>query len=356
MPPSLGSCLPPAYHTSSEPSTPLRHRPAYPVLVLVFAGALALLSMRLPGAAPLLGKRSNDETQKVLLELQDRSLIETVLIQAPQEEEGEEDPDFRKTVCVSTQVGCAMGCKFCASGLAGWKRNLTTAEIIGQLLAICHWEDPHTPRPDPAVVPFDNVVFMGMGEPLANFTAVLRALEIMNAPWGLHFGARRITVSTSGLAPRIRELADAGVAVRLAISLHGATDEVRNQIMPINRSIPLAELIDAAAYFEQKHGRMLTLEFILIEGVNDTVEQAQELVKVARRLHAHVNCIPYNVVDGLDWKRPSITRQTRFVAVLREAGVSCTIRRQKGDDIAAACGQLRLKVEKERELGLAGGR
>ena len=304
-------------------------------------------------AAPILDKRSADETQKVLMELEDRALIETVLIQAPQDEDTGDDPDLRKTICVSSQVGCGFGCKFCASGLAGWKRNLKPSEIIGQLMNICQREDPHTPRTSPEIVPFDNVVFMGMGEPLANYDTLVRVLEIMNAKWGLHFGARRITVSTSGLAPRIRQLADAGVAVRLAISLHGATNAVRDQIMPVNERYPLEELIPAAKYFQQKHGRMLTLEFILIEGVNDSREQATALVKIARELHAHVNCIPYNVVEGLPWKRPSIARQDAFVKVLKDAGVSSTIRRQKGDDIAAACGQLRLKVEKEREAAPA---
>ena len=298
---------------------------------------------------PVMDNRSDDNTQKILSELEDRSLIETVLIQAPKDEDVGEDPDLRKTICVSSQVGCAFGCKFCASGLDGWKRNLLASEIIAQLMHICRREDPHTARAKPEIVSFDNVVFMGMGEPLSNYDALVRTLEIMNAPWGLNFGARRITVSTSGLAPRILQLADAGVAVRLAISLHGSTNEVRNKIMPINKRYPLEKLIPAAKHFQQQHGRMLTLEFILIEDVNDSIEQAQELVKIARELHAHVNLIPYNVVEGLSWKRPSVRRQDKFHAVLRAAGVSATIRRQKGDDIAAACGQLRLKVEKERD-------
>ena len=169
----------------------------------------------------------------------------------------------------------------------------------------------------------------------------------MNASWGLNIGARRITVSTSGLAPEIEKLADEGLSIRLAISLHGATNEVRNQIMPINKRYPLEVLIPAIEKFREKHGRMVTLEFILIDGVNDSLEQAKALVKIAKRLHAHVNCIPYNKVEGLEWKRPSITRQNKFVQILKDANVSVTIRREKGHSINAACGQLRLKKELE---------
>jgi len=292
----------------------------------------------------VIDKRSNDVTQKLLLELEDKSLIETVLIRAPQKGVGQEDS--RKTVCVSIQVGCAYACKFCASGLAGFRRNLVVGEVVSQLMHICRREDAHTTRAREEIASFDNIVFMGMGEPLANYDTLVRTISILNADWGLNFGARRITVSTSGLAPQILKLAEEGVAVRLAISLHGATNEVRTQIMPINKKYPLEELISAAKAFQKRHGRMLTLEFILIEDVNDSIEQATELAKIARELHAHVNCIPYNTVEGLEWKRPSIRRQDAFVDVLRKAKVSCTIRREKGHDINAACGQLRLKTEK----------
>lgn len=295
-------------------------------------------------AQPLLDKRSDDVTQKLLMELEDKSLIETVLIRAPQKGVGQEDS--RKTVCVSIQVGCAYGCKFCASGLAGFRRDLMAAEVVAQLMHICRREDAHTDRAKQEIASFDNIVFMGMGEPLANYDALVRAIKILNADWGLNFGARRITVSTSGLAPQIEKLAEEGIAVRLAISLHGATNEVRDQIMPINKRYPLEKLLPAARAFQQKHGRMLTLEFILIEDVNDSLEQARELAKIARDLHAHVNCIPYNTVEGLQWKRPSIRRQDAFIDVLRKANVSATIRREKGHDINAACGQLRLKTEK----------
>lgn len=292
----------------------------------------------------LLDKRSDDVTQKFLLELEDKSLIETVLIRAPQTGVGQESS--RKTVCVSIQVGCAYGCKFCASGLAGFKRNLMAAEVVSQLMHICKMEDAHTKRAKEEIASFDNIVFMGMGEPLANYDTLVQTIKILNAEWGLNFGARRITVSTSGLAPKIMQLAQEGVAVRLAISLHGATNEVRSQIMPVNKKYPLEELIPAAKAFKDKHGRMLTLEFIMIEDINDSLDQAKELTKIARELHAHVNCIPYNKVEGLEWKRPSVRRQDAFVDVLRKGGVSVTIRREKGHDINAACGQLRLKTEK----------
>lgn len=292
----------------------------------------------------LLDKRSDDVTQKFLLQLEDGALIETVLIRAPQTGVGQESS--RKTVCVSIQVGCAYGCKFCASGLAGFKRNLMAAEVVSQLMHICKMEDAHTKRAKEEIASFDNIVFMGMGEPLANYDSLVQTIKILNADWGLNFGARRITVSTSGLAPRIMQLAEEGVAVRLAISLHGATNEVRSQIMPVNKKYPLEELIPAAKAFKDRHGRMLTLEFIMIEDVNDSLDQAKELTKIARELHAHVNCIPYNKVEGLEWKRPSVRRQDAFVDVLRKGGVSVTIRREKGHDINAACGQLRLKTEK----------
>ena len=293
----------------------------------------------------LLDKQSNDVTQKFLIQLEDKRLIETVLIRAPQEGVGLDKS--RKTVCVSIQVGCAYGCKFCASGLAGFKRNLFASEVIAQLIHMSRIDSPKLEQSSNESVSFDNIVFMGMGEPLANYNELVNVLKIMNASWGLNIGARRITVSTSGLAPEIEKLADEGLSIRLAISLHGATNEVRNQIMPINKRYPLEVLIPAIEKFREKHGRMVTLEFILIDGVNDSIEQAKALVKIAKRLHAHVNCIPYNKVEGLEWKRPSITRQNKFVQILKDANVSVTIRREKGHSINAACGQLRLKKELE---------
>ena len=302
-------------------------------------------------ATLVLNRQSEDVTDKLLLELGDRSLIETVIIRAPQEGVGVEHS--RKTICISTQVGCAMGCVFCASGLAGLKRDLNAGEIVAQLLQVCYREDARTPRARMELASFDNIVVMGMGEPLANYDALLRALTILNAEWGLGFGARRITISTSGLVPQILKLAGEELGFRLAVSLHGATDEVREKIMPVNRAFPLARLLPAVRAFSAKHGRMVTLEFILIAEVNDSLPQAEKLRDIARDLHAHVNLIPYNTVTGLPWKRPSLTRQERFAEVLRAARISVTLRREKGHDIDAACGQLRLKTEKDR--GLATG-
>jgi 23S rRNA (adenine2503-C2)-methyltransferase len=274
---------------------------------------------------------SHDTTRKLLWHLRSGDYIESVLIPASLDMFGERSDRF--TLCVSTQVGCAYGCKFCASGLEGFKRNLTPGEIVAQIL--------ETERATKTKV--NNIVFMGMGEPLANFANLLKAIEIINAHWGIGIGARHITISTSGLAPQIRELADQSLQVRLALSLHGATDDVRQQIMPINRKYPLAELLDACAAYQQKTRKMLFVEYILIEGVNDAPEQAELLAKHARRLHAKVNLIPYNTVEGLAWKRPSDFVIDRFATILRAAKIVATVRREKGHDIDAACGQLRLK-------------
>jgi 23S rRNA (adenine2503-C2)-methyltransferase len=297
------------------------------------------------GTALVQRKASSDVTQKILQRLRDGSLIETVIIRAPMEGVGQEKS--RRTICISTQVGCAYGCKFCASGLDGWKRDLSVGEIVSQLVQVCRIEDKADPaRAAEGLASFDNIVVMGMGEPLANYDNLLAALRIVNAPWGFGFGARRVTISTSGVVPKILKLAEEPLGFRLAISLHGATNEVRNQIMPVNKKFPLEELIPAAKAFARKHGRMLTLEFILIEDINDSLDQAKKLAVIARELHAHVNLIPYNKVEGLPWVRPSLTRQDRFVKELRALGVTATLRREKGHDIDAACGQLRLQTEK----------
>ena len=295
-------------------------------------------------------KASSDVTQKILQRLRDGSLIETVIIRAPMEGVGQEKS--RRTICISTQVGCAYGCKFCASGLEGWKRDLSVGEIVSQLVQVCRIEDKADPaRAAEGLASFDNIVVMGMGEPLANYDNLLAALRIVNAQWGFGFGARRVMISTSGVVPKILKLAEEPLGFRLAISLHGATNEVRNQIMPVNKKFPLEELIPAAKAFARKHGRMLTLEFILIEDINDSLEQARKLAVIARELHAHVNLIPYNKVEGLPWVRPSLTRQDRFVKELRALGVTATLRREKGHDIDAACGQLRLQTEKAEAGG-----
>ncbi len=272
-------------------------------------------------------------TRKYLWRLRDGSLIESVLIPATEALYGEKSD--RMTLCVSTQVGCAYGCHFCASGLDGWKRNLSPGEIVGQILEAERQSGERV----------NNLVFMGMGEPLANFDSLMSAIETINCPEGLNIGARHITISTSGLAPRIRDLAHYPKQLRLAISLHGATDEVRERIMPVNKKHPLRELVDACLFYQQHKGRIITLEYILIQGVNDSLDQAQKLAQLAGILHAKVNLIPYNTVEGLPWERPPQTTVTAFAKTVQSRGVTATVRTEKGGDIDAACGQLRLKTE-----------
>jgi 23S rRNA (adenine2503-C2)-methyltransferase len=290
------------------------------------AGRYALQSMVLEKM-----QGSEDTTRKLLWKLEKGDYVESVLIPASPALYGERSDRF--TLCVSTQVGCAYGCKFCASGLEGWKRNLSPAEIVSQIM--------ETERV--AGTRVSNLVFMGMGEPLANYDNLMKALEIINAPWGLNIGARHITISTSGLATQIRMLADEPRQIRLALSLHGATNETRAKIMPVNRKYPLTELLDACAYYQERKGKMMTLEYILIEGVNDDLSEAELLADHAERLFAKVNLIPYNTVEGLQWKRPSDTRVLKFADVLKRRGTKVTVRLEKGHDIDAACGQLRLK-------------
>jgi 23S rRNA (adenine2503-C2)-methyltransferase len=301
---------------------------------------------------------AHDTTRKFLWKLSDGQFIESVLIPANPALYG--DASDRHTLCISTQVGCAYGCKFCASGLDGWKRNLQPHEIVGQVLAVERWneekvrsekgegrteENSHFALRTSNFI--NNIVVMGMGEPLANYDHLLKALKILNAPWGGGIGARKITISTSGLAPQIRKLADEPLQFRLAISLHGATDEVRNQTMPVNRKYPLKELVAACADYQRKKGRMITFEYILISGMNDSIEQVKPLAALARKLFAKVNLIPYNRVEGLPWERPSEQVCENFLAALEKQKVTATLRREKGGDIDAACGQLRLKTEKE---------
>jgi 23S rRNA (adenine2503-C2)-methyltransferase len=280
---------------------------------------------------------SHDTTRKFLFRLNDESLIETVLIPASPALYGSRSD--RRTICISTQVGCAYGCKFCASGLEGFSRNLNPNEIVDQIVAVERESGEK----------IDNIVFMGMGEPLANLENVMRAIRIINAPWGLGIGARHITISTSGLAPQIRQMADESLQVRLAVSLHGATDAVRNQIMPINRRYNVETLLSACDYYATRKKQRLTFEYILIAGVNDSEEQAQILGRHAKRLSAKVNLIPYNTVHGLPWSRPAQDQQETFLSILRQRGIAATLRREKGHDIDAACGQLRLQTKRELE-------
>ena len=298
-----------------------------------------------------------DTTQKFLWQLADGAFIESVLIPANPALYG--DASDRHTLCLSTQVGCAYGCKFCASGLDGWKRNLEVHELVEQVLSVERWGEtqanaaereslgePAQAGPGPARL-VNNIVVMGMGEPLANYDNLLAALKILNAPWGGGIGARKITISTSGLAPQIRRLAAEPLQFRLAISLHGATDEVRERIMPVNKKYPLRELTAACEDYQKIKGRMITLEYILIAGVNDSLEQTRPLAALAKKLFAKVNLIPYNTVEDLPWKRPDEAACEAFLAALERQQVTATLRREKGHDIDAACGQLRLKTERE---------
>jgi len=284
---------------------------------------------------------SKDTTRKFLFRLHDHRYVESVLIPANPALYGEKSD--RRTLCVSSQVGCAYGCKFCASGLAGFTRNLDASEIAGQVLAAEQLSGERV----------DSLVFMGMGEPMANLDNLLAAIGLITGPKTLHLGARHLTISTSGLVPQIRKLAEHPQQIRLAISLHGATDDVRQQIMPVNRKWGVNELFESLDYWNSRKNQKITLEYILIQGVNDSLEQAAILARQARRIGAKVNLIPYNTVEGLEWKRPPDKHCRAFQDVLKQAGVIANLRLEKGHDIDAACGQLRLKQETAEGIILA---
>jgi len=271
--------------------------------------------------------RSDDDTHKLLLRLSDDQLIECVLIR-----EGN-----RRTACVSTQVGCAMGCVFCASGLNGLARNLTAVEILEQLI--------HLRNLLPAAERLTHVVVMGMGEPLANLTNLLAALGIATQRPGLGIGKRHVTISTVGLPSRIRDLADEKAPYHLAVSLHGPNDQVRSRIVPTNERIGLADILAAADYYFQTTGRQVTYEYVLLRDLNDSVSHAAELAKLLKGRQAHVNLIPFNDVEGLPYRRPATSALSAFVDVLRRAKVSVKVRKRKGSEIDAACGQLRRRIE-----------
>jgi len=271
-----------------------------------------------------------DGTTKYLFALADGEQIESVLMLHRQKKSG-----YRFTACISTQVGCAMGCTFCATGISGLRRNLTAAEIVNQVLTI---------QADRSGIAIDNVVFMGMGEPLHNYDAVLKAIRILNAPTGLGIGARHITVSTCGLVPAIRRFATEGLQVVLAISLHAPNDALRNQIVPINRKYPLQTLIDACREYTKLTGRRITFEYTLIAGLNDQPQHARELVQLLRGLLCNVNLIPVNPVQ-LSYARPSTQQVKLFKEILTDGGITAVVREEKGTDIDAACGQLRGRSE-----------
>jgi 23S rRNA (adenine2503-C2)-methyltransferase len=273
-------------------------------------------------------------THKLLLRFPDGEAIETVLMLYPD----------RATVCISTQAGCAMGCPFCATGQAGFRRQLTAGEVIRQVVvadaalrsgAIA---DEHLPEGSPEHV--TNVVFMGMGEPLANTEVTLDTVRWLHDPEGFGMGARHITVSTVGLVPGIRRLIDLDLPVTLAVSLHAANDQLRDELVPINRSHPIAELEEVIREYREATNRRVSLEWCLIGDVNDSDRDADELARIARRLRAHVNVIPMNPTPGVRWKEPTSGRVRAFMGRLEERGANATLRDTRGRDADAACGQL----------------
>jgi len=265
-----------------------------------------------------------DGTEKLLLSLGDGNRIECVLLR---------DDKQNRTVCISTQVGCAMGCVFCASGLDGVARNLTTGEILEELL--------HLARLLPVDQRIDHIVVMGMGEPLANLDRLLPALAIASSPQGLAIGARRITISTVGIPKAIRRLADENHQYHLAVSLHAPDDELRSRLVPTNRKAGIAAILEAADYYFDKTGRRPTYEYVLLGGLNDQPEHAHKLASLLAGRPALINVIPYNPVAGLPYQTPPSFATARFVQILEQAGLSIAIRYRKGDRIDAACGQLR---------------
>lgn len=278
-------------------------------------------------------QNSSDGTIKLLLELEDGALIETVLMRYA----------YGNSVCVTSQVGCNMGCKFCASGLLKKKRDLTSAEIVGQVYVVNQILQQENPANR-----VSHVVVMGIGEPFDNYDNVLNFIRIINHPKALAIGARHITVSTCGLVPRIRQFAHEGIQVKLAISLHAPTEEKRRELMPITNAYPLDELMEACRYYESVTNKRVTFEYILLEGVNDSIEDAKHLVELVKDMLAFVNLIPYNSVEEHGFKRSSNTRQRAFFDYLMQNGVNTTMRKEFGSDIDAACGQLRAKKEHEK--------
>lgn len=262
-------------------------------------------------------------TRKILAELRDGDAVEEVLIPAGP----------RRTVCVSTQVGCGFACSFCASGQAGFRRNLEAGEIVGQvLLAAREWGEKPT-----------NVVYMGIGEPLDNYDAVLKSVRILNDDDGLNIGARRITISTCGLVPGIQRLATEGLQVELSVSLHAADDTLRSRLMPVNRTHPLDELLPACAAYTTQTRRIITFEYTLIGGVNDSCEQARLLAKRLSAFPCRVNLIPFSQVEEFGGRAGGEKQAEAFVRDLSASGVNATLRASRGRNVQAACGQLRFQ-------------
>lgn len=287
----------------------------------------------------LILQEAQDGTVKYLFELPDKHMIETVLMRQ----------EYGMSVCVTTQVGCNIGCTFCASGLLKKKRDLTTGEIVAQIMMVQHYFDLQ--ENDERV---SHVVVMGIGEPFDNYDNVIRFLRVINDPKGLAIGARHITVSTSGLAPKIKEFADNGLQVNLAISLHGPNNDVRTSIMRINRSFPIEKLMEAVDEYLAKTNRRITFEYIMLHDINDRPEHAKQLADLLKdkKKLAYVNLIPYNPVSEHDqYSRSKKADVLKFYDVLKKNGINCVIRKEHGTDIDAACGQLRSKQMKQTVQG-----
>ncbi len=266
---------------------------------------------------------SDGQTRKILFKLRDDHLVETVLMRY----------NKRRTLCISTQVGCAMGCVFCATGQMGFKRNLTSGEIVSQVIYFANLL-----QAEGLVV--TNIVVMGMGEPFHNYDNTMAAIDRLNNSEGFNFGARRFTISTVGLVPMIKRFSSEKRQVNLAISLHAADDDLRLSMMPVNKRYNIDELLDACREYVAKTGRRVTFEWALINGVNDTPEQARKLGARLKGLLCHVNAIPLNPTKGYEGKSTTHERAIKFKEVLEKAGVPCTIRIRRGIDIQAGCGQL----------------
>ncbi len=273
---------------------------------------------------------SDGETRKFALRLPDDQIVETVLMRY----EG-----VRRTACLSTQAGCAMGCVFCATGQMGFARDLSAGEIVEQALIVARALEAQGER-------LSNIVLMGMGEPFHNYDNTLKAIRRLTDPDGLSIGQRRIAVSTVGLVPAIRRFAKEGLQVRLAISLHAATDEERSALLPVNRRYPLADLLDAVRDYVAQTGRRVTFEWTLIEGENDTPEQAHALGALLKGLLCHVNVIPLNPTAGYPGAPSGPGRVARFVEVLEDYGIPATVRMRRGIDVSAGCGQLKADIVK----------
>jgi 23S rRNA (adenine2503-C2)-methyltransferase len=272
---------------------------------------------------------SKDGTIKYLFELNDGNIIETVLMRH----------NYGNSVCVTSQVGCNMRCSFCASGELGKIRDLTLAEMILQVLYVDNELNKEEQR-------VSNIVVMGIGEPFDNYNTLLKFLETVNFPKGLEIGARHITVSTSGIVPKIKEFADFPLQINLAISLHAATNPLRSKIMRINKAYPIEELMAAIRYYLDKTNRRVTFEYILIKGVNDSYQDAMDLIKLVRGVNCYINLIPYNEVETNPYKSTTHDDAEKFFKVLFDHGINATLRMKHGDDVAAACGQLRAKAMK----------